>query len=669
MENYIGRLLDGRYEILEVIGTGGMAVVYKARCHRLNRFVAIKILKDEFSQDAEFRRRFHAESQAVAMLSHPNIVNVYDVSHSERLDYIVMELIDGITLKQYMQQKETLNWREALHFATQIAKALEHAHSRGIIHRDIKPHNIMILKDGSVKVADFGIARVSSAQSTLTREALGSVHYISPEQAKGGKIDYRSDLYSLGVVMYEMLTGRPPYDGETPVAVAIQHINAKAVRPREWVPQIPIGLEQITMHAMAANLDERYESATKMLYDLDEFRKNPSITFDFTGLAAARPVERPSARTAAERAARTKTETARRSTPAPAARKRSNSAALIAGIICIAVALTAIGYFLYSFFFADLFATTEDVEVPSFVNMYAEEIDSRDYPDFVIRIAEWVNNETVEYGRVISQTPAGKRIVKAGTTVELTVSLGPATDTMRNLVGYTVNNAMTILDNLGLALNVDIQHEYSDVYPVDSVIRTDPSEGEQLSVGETVTLVVSSGQEIIYSQVPEVRTMDVETAIKTLDKYGLNYKLTYVDSDEPEGTVIDQSIAQGEQVKEGTTIELQISNGPQEEKDPDEEEEEENGGNGEDEENWPSLPTSHVVKIPVPEVDTDSVVISYKVDGVLIETLNPLELETVKDGVVPITLSGQGVHQVDIYADGVLYYSMMFDFDTGEVVE
>ena len=282
MDQYIGKLLDNRYEILEVIGTGGMAVVYKARCNRLNRLVAIKALKQELSQDEEFRRRFYAESQAVAMLSHPNIVSVYDVAHSDGLDYIVMELIDGITLKQYMEQKGQLNWREALHFATQIAKALEHAHSRGIVHRDIKPHNIMILKDGSVKVADFGIARISSAQNTLTREALGSVHYISPEQAKGAHVDARSDLYSLGVVMYEMLTGRPPFDGDTPVSVAIQHINATPVLPRELNPNIPLGLEQITMHAMTADLNKRYKSATEMLADLEEFRKDPNTTFDFT---------------------------------------------------------------------------------------------------------------------------------------------------------------------------------------------------------------------------------------------------------------------------------------------------------------------------------------------------------------------------------------------------
>ena len=279
MDRYIGRLLDNRYEILEIIGTGGMAVVYKARCHRLNRLVAIKILKDEFSRDEEFRRRFHAEGEAVAMLSHPNIVAVYDVSTSDEADYIVMELIDGITLKQYMAKKGVLNWKETLHFAMQIAKALEHAHGRGIIHRDIKPHNVMVLKNGSVKVADFGIARVVSKSNTLTKEALGSVHYISPEQAKGSWVDNRSDLYSLSVVMYEMMAGRPPYDGESPVAVAIQHINGGAPLPSTLNPNIPRGLEQIIMKGMALDTKDRYFSATEMLRDMDDFRKDPTIIF------------------------------------------------------------------------------------------------------------------------------------------------------------------------------------------------------------------------------------------------------------------------------------------------------------------------------------------------------------------------------------------------------
>ena len=659
MENYIGRLLDHRYEILEIIGTGGMAVVYKARCHRLNRLVAIKILKDELSEDAEFRRRFHAESQAVAMLSHPNIVNVYDVSHSDNVDYIVMELIDGITLKQYMEQKGTLNWREALHFSTQIAKALEHAHSRGIIHRDIKPHNIMILKDGSVKVADFGIARVSSAQSTLTREALGSVHYISPEQAKGGRIDYRSDLYSLGVVMYEMLTGHPPYDGETPVSVAIQHINAKAIPPRVLNPQIPEGLEQITMHAMAANVDERYESATAMLQDLDEFRKNPSITFRFGAEAQSAHVERPaSAGSAAERAVRRRSDSRAPRQPQP--RRKSGGAALIAGIIVIALALGGIGYFLYSFFFGDLFAQTEEVKVPSFLNMLLEDIDFNDYPNFQIRVDQWINSDTVEQGRVIDQTPDADRMVKSGTTILLTVSSGPSTDSMRNLVNYTEENARIILENLALDLQINVVTEASDI-PAGTVIRTDPVSDTPLTAGQTVTLYVSSGPSIKDTEVPGLLGLSEEKAIKKLEDANLLYEITDVETEEdPADTVIYQSIQQGEMVPEGTTINLQVARAP-EETDKDDEDTPDAG-------DQPGLPQSHLLYIDLPPFD-EPIEVTVKVDDVPIDTWI-VDPETVNDqNQTSTVLSGTGIRRVDVYLDSILYYSINYNFDTGEVVE
>ncbi len=658
MENYIGRLLDNRYEILEVIGTGGMAVVYKARCHRLNRLVAIKILKDDLSRDAEFRRRFHAESQAVAMLSHPNIVNVYDVSHSERGDFIVMELIDGISLKQYMEQKGALNWREVLHFATQIAKALEHAHSRGIIHRDIKPHNIMVLKDGSVKVADFGIARVSSAQSTLTREALGSVHYISPEQAKGSKIDYRSDLYSLGVVMYEMLTGRPPYDGETPVSVAIQHINAQATRPRVLNPQIPVGLEQITMRAMEADMEARYESATDMGRDLEEFRKNPNLDIYAASIPAHVPPvqERPVQRTAAERTVRTKEPVHRPERPK---QKRSNGAGLVAAIICIALAFASIGYFLYYFFLEDMFTETTELKVPTFVGAYAETIDYSAYPDFTILVTDWIPSETVEQGYVISQDPKAERMAKAGTSIELTVSSGPATDSMRNLVNQTLQNATTILDNLNLNLNYNVVREHNELIGIDCVIRTDPEKGAPLTSGQTVTLYVSSGAAVRVVKVPGLLGLTEDRAIEMLAERNLFCERSYVDSDSVKGTVVYQSIAQGEEVREGTTVNIQISNGPMsdEEKEPDEPELPID----------PQAPQMRIIDIHLPDMDS-MMTVSVYMDGIPQDEPFEIDPVTVVDHKVQMALEGIGVHQIDVFINNVFSYSISYDFDTGEVL-
>ena len=281
MDQYVGKMLDNRYELLELIGSGGMANVYKTKCHRLNRLVAVKILKSDLAQDADFRRRFRDESLAVAKLSHANIMSVYDVSSSQGIEYIVMELLDGITLKQYMERRNHMNWREALHFITQIMRGLSHAHSRGIIHRDIKPQNIMVLRDGTVKVADFGIACLADANQTLTQEALGSVHYISPEQAKGERLDERSDVYSAGVVLYEMLTGRLPFEGDNAVSVAIQHLSSVPLDPREINPEIPEALELICKKAICSDINHRYASADAMLADLEAFRKDPEVDLDY----------------------------------------------------------------------------------------------------------------------------------------------------------------------------------------------------------------------------------------------------------------------------------------------------------------------------------------------------------------------------------------------------
>ena len=578
MDRYLGQMLDNRYEILEVIGRGGMAVVYKARCHLLNRNVAIKILRDDMAADQEFREHFQKEAQAVAMLSHANIVSIYDVSRSPDVDYIVMELIEGITLKQYMEQKGQLNWREALHFATQIAKALEHAHSRGIIHRDIKPHNIMILKDGSVKVADFGIARISSAQNTLTREALGSVHYISPEQAKGAHTDYRSDLYSLGVVMYEMLTGRPPFDGDTPVSVAIQHINAKATMPREINPSIPEGLEQITMHAMTADISKRYGSATQMLADLEDFRKNPNIVFDFSGDNAEIDVERLLSdpdylpeNLAADGTGKVvrkkivKKPAEKPAEPQPAPSKRGRRIAVIAGTVCIILAVCGILWFLYSYFISDLFAKTEEDIVPNFIGMNINNIDEKKYPNFDIEVTEWKPSDTAESGIVLEQSPEAERPVKVGSRIELTVSMGADSNVMPNLINQPLTNAQSYLSTMPIQVNVTVEYEASEVFTNGYVMRTVPEKDEKLTNGQTVTLVVCTGPEIELIEVPTFLGETQEEAVQRITDYGLGHGiLTSMTDNAPKGTVIYQSINPGEQVKPGTVINLQISLGPEE---------------------------------------------------------------------------------------------------------
>jgi len=583
MDKYIGRLLDNRYEILEVIGTGGMAVVYKARCHRLNRLVAIKILKDDFLEDEDFRRRFHAESQAVAQLSHPNIVSVYDVSTSISLeaDYIVMELIDGITLKQYLEKKGVLNWKETLHFAIQIAKALEHAHSRGIVHRDIKPHNVMVLKNGSVKVADFGIARMMSQGNTLTKEALGSVHYISPEQAKGGRLDNRSDIYSLGVVMYEMMSGRPPYDGESPVAVAIAHINGGAVLPSLLNPNIPGGLEQIIMKAMAHNIEDRYTTATKMLADMDEFRKDPAILFDYNTppldivtrlqqhaepqkpVEESRPRPVPVRRTTADKKQQKATG---QKNNRQAAENRSR-AATIAVIVCSLVAILAIMVVLVVGF-ADCGESL--IKVPYLVGESFDTIGEQ--PGFNIR-KETVYDDNSEAGIIIGQQPKGGDQVVEGSDLVLIVSLGPSPKavTMPDLIKQEQDEAVGRLKALDMNLTYRFKQEYDDKIPLGCVTRTNPETGAELATGQEITLWISMGEKIETKIMEQLDGLEESLAKAILDGYELELEVVPVsefNDTVAEGHVIKTEPVKGTELKQGDKVTLYISKGPKKEKMP-----------------------------------------------------------------------------------------------------
>ncbi len=596
MDRYIGRLLDDRYEILEVIGTGGMSVVYKARCHRLNRLVAIKILKDENLQDEDFRRRFHAESQAVAMLSHPNIVSVYDVSATQDADYIVMELIDGITLKQYMQKKGVLNWKETLHFAIQIAKALEHAHSRGLVHRDIKPHNVMVLKNGAVKVADFGIAQIMTQSNTLTKEALGSVHYISPEQARGGRVDNRSDLYSLGVVMYEMITGGPPYDGDSPVSVAIQHINGGATPPSELNPNIPRGLEQIIVRAMTRDLRSRYRTATAMLKDLDEFRKNPDIIFG-TKVAASVPerpapkqeekeaeapilpvmpeppaVEEPQEEEPVEKHTPKKT-------PQKAKRKKTRyekedtgrgSAATVVIVVCSLIAMIAIGVLLAMLIQAGESGTDDKtVKIPTLVNMPYAELPSYRGVEVVKQSEDY--SDVYEAGRIIRQEPAGGTVQPFGSKVFVTVSLGPAPQEVKmpNLAGKTQQEAEMALRDLDLDIQIKIEESNSEYVAEGCVINTDPSTNVKLERGQTVTLRISTGPRTVMAEMPDLLRnggLDVELAKGMMERRGFSkVRWEEVDSLLPKGTVLSQSVAAGSLINVNTVIVVEYASGPKDE--------------------------------------------------------------------------------------------------------
>lgn len=566
MDQNIGKMLDNRYELIELIGSGGMANVYKAKCHRLNRMVAVKILKSDLADNAEFRRRFRDESQAVAQLSHANIVSVYDVSRSGDMEYIVMELIDGITLKQYMERRGQMDWREALHFSTQIMRALSHAHSRGIIHRDIKPQNIMVLRDGSVKVADFGIACLADAAQTLTQEALGSVHYISPEQARGNRTDARSDIYSSGVVLYEMLTNRLPFEGDSAVSVAIQHLSSVPLAPRDINENVPEALELICMKAMNPNADKRYASADEMLEDLEKFRKDPSANMEHIReeLKETVDVEPTQPIPTAEVASAVRKKHKEEEKPVQED-KQKNKKLLFAVIGGFAAVLLLI------FAAFKIFGNFDEggkgaYEVPEILGYTVEQAEN--LPGikgiFKIEVLGSKPNDKYQPGQIVEQDPAKGHTRKNNLTIKVYVCAEQEKYYMPNLQGYDSREAKLLLENMDIKLSIAVQESYDNQVPAGQVISTTPASGTELKKGNSVLLLVSKGKENKPVTVPSFLNMSADTAAQQAAGLGLSvgeYQYAYNDKDA--GTVIDQSLSVNSTVDEGTTIIFTVSQGPE----------------------------------------------------------------------------------------------------------
>ena len=584
MENYVGKRLDGRYEIRDVVGVGGMAVVYKAYDNIDDRIVAVKILKDEYLTNEEFRRRFKNESKAIAVLSHRNIVKVFDVSFGDRLQYIVMEYIEGITLKEYIEQKGVLDWREALFFSIQILRALQHAHDKGIVHRDVKPQNIMLLSDGTIKVTDFGIARFSHSETrTMTEKAIGSVHYISPEQAKGEVTDEKADLYSIGVVFYEMLTGRLPFDAESAVSVALMQVNNEPALPRTINPDIPLGFEQITMKAMQKNTRERYQSASEILMDLEELKRNPNVKFDYqkyymdtqaTRFVNGIPnVDNNSSTRVVNIGNIPDASTSMRTVPPaegvlnrfdnemqeqPKKKKAKNPKVI--GIVAGVGAALFIGLIILLF---NLIFSGNKIEVPKFIGMnYEEEIKGNDeYSMFNFEV-EYVYSSDSIPGIVISQDPEPGKQVKKNKTILLTIATnGEAVTIPGGFIGQDYNTVCNSLRDLGL-MPIPTPQVDDSKEPY-TVIGTDPAVGAQLPKGSDVVVYYAiSSDDANFINMPALVGKDLEEVKTILTAQGLVLgSVEIIDSVEDENIVLEQSIPSNTPVRKGETVDLVISSG------------------------------------------------------------------------------------------------------------
>lgn len=559
MDQNIGKRLDGRYEITELIGIGGMADVYKAMDIMENKVVAIKILKTEYASNEEFLRRFRNESKAIAVLSHPNIVKIYDVGFTEQIQYIVMEYIDGITLKEYIEQQTVLKWKEVIYFTIQILRALQHAHDRGIVHRDIKPQNIMLFTDGTIKVMDFGIARFArQTGKTLSDKTIGSVHYISPEQARGDLTDEKSDIYSVGAMVYEMVTGKKPFEAETPVAVALMHMQDKVLKPTEIQPSIPKGFEEIILRAMQKDPEKRYQSASAMIKDIEIIKANTSATFGYDARDLSNKNEdstiyfKPLSKKQGRENMDTQDEYDEDEVEA------SKPSVIIGMLLAVTIAVVVIAsIFIGVFMFKGFDSEATDRSMPSVVGMEYFEAQNK-YRDIKFVVSQENSSEYPE-GYIISQGKPEGRSIKKDQEVKIVVSLGPKMEEIPDVVNWSYDDAREKLERLGF--KVVETRNFDENIVEGHVVSVDPDEHTSLAVGSQVVVVVSSGPVSREVTVPGVVGLNRDEAFLLLRNNKLTPTEVRVNTLDDEGTVLSQEYQAGEIIESGTSINIYVSTG------------------------------------------------------------------------------------------------------------